>query len=177
MKKLILAGAVALFGMVSAQTKFGARAGYSMSTLSLSSEGMTVKSDAKSTFYVGGLVEHKLNDKFALQGEVLYSDLGGKYSAEGSEAKIDFGTLLVPISAKYFITPEFSAQAGLNFGFVLSAKANDTDVKNEVNSFNLAPHIGMEYALSNGVFFDTRYNFGVTNLSKDNAESLKNSFW
>lgn len=42
---------------------------------------------------------------------------------------------------------------------------------------NLAPFLGVEYALENGLFFDARYSLGVSNLSNDNSGgTIKNSF-
>ncbi|RTZ46513.1 hypothetical protein EJ377_20275 [Chryseobacterium arthrosphaerae] len=40
----------------------------------------------------------------------------------GEQTKVTFGTLLVPVSAKYFITEGFSVAAGLNVGIILTAK-------------------------------------------------------
>ncbi len=203
MKKLFFVGALALFASVNAQeVKFGAKAGYAMSTLTVSGDGATETSDPKSTFYVGGLVEYALSDKLALSGEVLYSPLGGESKFEeefmGATIKvteeINLGTLLIPIGAKYYVADGFALGAGLNFGIIMSAKADVTatttmggvteteseseDLKDEINSLNLAPYIGAEYNLSNGLFFDARYNFGVSNLAKNSGEgSWKNSFF
>ena len=205
MKKLFFVGAVALFASVNAQeVKFGAKAGYAMSTISMSIDGLglTINTNSKSTFYAGALVEYQLNDKFALQGEVLYSPLGGEYTVEESfmgdsfkaTSKVDLGTLLIPIGAKYYVSEQFALGAGLNFGIIMSAKNNYTetttvggvtetvstseDMKDEINSLNLAPYLGAEYNLSNGLFFDARYNLGVSNLAKDSGEGKwKNSFF
>ena len=202
MKKLLLTGAIALFAAVNAQeTKFGAKAGYAMSSLTLESDGQTETTDAKHTFYVGGLVEHKFNDNIGLQGELLYSPLGGQenldeefsgYYVKGS-SKINLGTLMIPVSVKYYPVENLAIGAGLNFGIIMSAKADyesnlpaelvdfvngETDIKDEINSLNLAPFIGAEYNLENGLFFDARYNLGVSNLAKDatDGSSVKNSF-
>lgn len=208
MKKILLIAAVALFGSaVNAQeTRFGVKAGYSFSTLKVdeAQDDLSARStDPSHTFYVGGLVEHKFSDKFGIQGELLYSPLGGKedYNVSGDDqlyfrekTKITLGTVLVPISAKYFITERFSVAAGLNFGIILSAKQktvldsgllpgmdlegdNDVDIKDDVNTLNLAPFAGVEFSLENGLFFDARYNMGVSDLSK-HAEDGKvtNSF-
>ncbi len=203
MKKLFFVGAVALFASVNAQeVKFGAKAGYAMSTLTASGGGTTETSDPKSTFYVGGLVEYALNDKFALSGEVLYSPLGGESKSEFNEMgvnvklteKVNLGTLLIPVGAKYYVADGFALGAGLNFGIIMSAKADVTatatmggvtetqsesvDLKDEVNSLNLAPYLGAEYNLSNGLFFDARYNLGVSNLAKNSGNgTMKNSFF
>lgn len=157
--------------------------------------------DPSHTFYVGGLVEHKFSDKFGIQGELLYSPLGGKEDYNVSEdqlyfrekSKLTFGTLLIPVSAKYFITENLSVALGASFGVILSAKQktvidagigvpgldiegdDDVDIKNDVNTLNIAPFLGAEYMLENGLFFDARYNYGISDLSKSEGK-VTNSF-
>ncbi|HCA09803.1 MULTISPECIES: porin family protein [unclassified Chryseobacterium] len=209
MKKNLLIAALAVLGAnLSAQElRFGPKAGYSLSTLKFKSSGESESTDPLHTFYVGGMVEYKISDKFGLQGEVLYSQLGGKVSKsvedEDNELikvqnKMTFGTLLVPVSAKYFITEGLSVSAGASFGYILTAKSktvtdlnfgglipglelgadDETDIKDQTNTLNIAPFLGAEYALENGLFFDARYNMGVSNLAKNpvNGEKTTNSF-
>src|SRR5690606_25684811 len=196
MKKIIFLGAVALFGVMNAQsTKFGIKGGYSLSTLQKESDILTTSSDGKSTYYVGGLVEHKLNNKFALQGEILYSLLGGwysmsRYSSEflyNYEADIKLATLQVPLMAKFYFTENIALAGGVNLGFILSADEEWTakylsltdemstysvrdDMNDEIGSVNFAPFIGAEYNLGNGLFVDARYNIGVSNLNSSGLE-------
>lgn len=209
MKKLLLVAAVAVIGMtVNAQEfRFGPKAGYSLSMLKAEGDGESYKFDSKSTFYAGAMAEYKFNDKFAVQGEVLYSPLGGKqeetltYSEGGitvtGTEKSDFklGSVQVPISAKYYATENLAFGLGLNVGIITSAKVEYTatvsgmgvsetqsgteDIKDNVKSLNLAPFVGAEYTLENGLFFDARYNLGVSNLIKnpEGNETLKNSFF
>jgi opacity protein-like surface antigen len=210
MKKLLLLAAVAVMGMsVEAQEfRFGPKAGFAMSTIKVDEKQDDLSkrtTDPKYTFYIGGMAEYKISDNFGFQAEVLYSPLGGKEKIEesdggmyfGEQTKITFGTLLVPVSAKYFITEGFSVSAGANFGIILSAKQEtvigtnlpidieiegvdgegERDIKNEVKKLNLAPFVGVEYMLENGLFFDARYSLGVSNLSNDNSGGkVTNSF-
>jgi hypothetical protein len=209
MKKLLLIASVVLMGVVTKaqEVRFGAKAGYSLSTLKYESDLGSESSDPMHTFYVGGLVEYKISDNFGFQGEVLYSPLGGKTVIKEEDedepgnflslkSKTTLGTLLVPVSAKYFIGENFSVSAGASFGVILSAKQktvfdgglnipgveigadDETDVKDQTNTLNIAPFIGAEYMLENGLFFDARYNLGVSNLVKNPEfnETSKNSF-
>lgn len=211
MKKLLLIATVALLGNVAVnaqETRFGVKAGYSLSTLKYENDFGKGNSDPVHTFYVGGMVEHKISDKFGLQGELLYSPLGGKTVIQEEDAedpgnffslksKTTLGTLLIPVSAKYFISENFSVSAGASFGIILSAKektvfdaginlpgleiggSDEVDIKDQTNTLNIAPFVGAEYMLENGLFFDARYNLGVSNLIKNpeyNATS-KNSFF
>ncbi|MFC7347177.1 porin family protein [Chryseobacterium zhengzhouense] len=206
MKQLLLIASVAMMGVaVKAQeTRFGVKAGYSLSTIKVdeTQDDLEARStDPSHTFYVGGLVEHKFSDKFGIQGELLYSPLGGKEDYNVSEddlyfrekTKLTFGTLLIPVSAKYFITENMSVSLGASFGVILSAKQktvidaglgipgldiegdDDIDIKNEVNTLNIAPFLGAEYMLENGLFFDARYNYGISDLSKSEGK-VTNSF-
>lgn len=208
MKKSLLFVAIAMMGisLKAQETRFGAKAGYSMSTLKFTDSEENYNTDPVHTFYIGGLVEHKLSDKFGFQLEALYSPLGGKVveSVESEDeydvffnlkSKSTFGTLLIPVSAKYFITENISVSAGASFGVILSAKQktvfdggfnipglelegdDETDIKDQVNTLNIAPFLGAEFALENGLFFDARYNMGVSNLAKDSGDGkLTNSF-
>ncbi|MFL9832979.1 porin family protein [Chryseobacterium terrae] len=207
MKKLLLIASVAVMGItVKAQeTRFGVKAGYSLSTIKVdeAQDDLEARStDPSHTFYVGGLVEHKFSDKFGVQGELLYSPLGGKedYNVSGEDqlyfrekSKLTFGTLLIPVSAKYFITENLSVALGASFGVILSAKQktvvdagigipglelegdDDVDIKNDVNTLNIAPFLGAEFMLENGLFFDARYNYGISDLSKSEGK-VTNSF-
>ncbi|UFH32735.1 PorT family protein [Chryseobacterium sp. C-71] len=212
MKKLLLVASVVLMGGITKaqEVRFGAKAGYSLSMLKAEGEGESYKFDSKSTFYAGGLVEYKFNDKFGIQGEVLYSPIGGKQEESVSYTEMGitvtgsqksdwkFGTVQIPVSAKYFATENLAFGLGLNVGIVTSAKvevsatlsgsgmgesfsestSTTEDVKSEINTLNLAPFVGAEYTLENGLFFDARYNLGVSNLIKnpEGNETLKNSF-
>lgn len=210
MKKLLLIASVAVMGAaVKAQEfRFGPKAGFAMSTMKIDEKQDDLgarKMSPKYTFYIGGMAEYKINDNFGFQAEVLYSPLGGKEKIEGVNAgvlfvgeqtKVNLGTVLVPISAKYFITEGFSVAAGANFGIILTAKqktvigsdfvsidvedengSGEVDIKDDIKKLNLAPFVGVEYMLENGLFFDARYSLGVSNLSNDGSGGkVTNSF-
>ncbi|WPC11975.1 porin family protein [Riemerella anatipestifer] len=46
-----------------------------------------------------------------------------------------------------------------------------------MNSFDFSPFIGAEYNFSNGLFLDTRYNIGVTDLAKSKDDNIKSRLW
>jgi len=208
MKKFLLLTAVAVIGMSAKaqEFRFGPKAGFAMSTLKIDEKQDDLgkrNMDPKYTFYIGGMAEYKINDNFGFQAEVLYSPLGGKEKIDGvnvgimyvgEKTEVNLGTLLVPVSAKYFITEGFSVAAGANFGVILSAKQKtvigsdfmnvelegdngEVDIKDDIKKLNIAPFIGVEYMLENGLFFDARYSLGVSNLSNDGSGGkVTNSF-
>lgn len=211
MKRLFLAAIIAVCGtsFVSAQEfRYGPKAGYSLSMMTVESEGEKITLDPKSSFYAGGFAEYKFSDRVGVFAEVLYSQLGGKKEetfsttvggitvSGGANIEYDFGTVQIPVGAKYFATENFALALGLNVGIITTAEgkynvsgtvagngqsntANNSDsmdIKDDINTLNLAPFLGVEYTLENGLFFDARYNYGVSNLSKDSDVTVKNSF-
>lgn len=208
MKKIICFTTLVLAGttMNAQKTTWGLKAGYALSTLKNDSPeavATTYTSDPLHTFYIGGLVQHQLGSKFGVQGELLYAPLGGSQSFEFrsdtmyslTETQLNLETLQIPLSGQYFINDAFSVSAGVNFGFVLSAKLryvayeshnvpgtelsvipdDEYDVKNQMNSLLFAPFAGVSYTLGNGLFFEARYHQGLSDLSKTEGK-LTNSF-
>jgi opacity protein-like surface antigen len=197
MKKLLLtAAAVVLFTTVNAQTKFGVKAGYSLSKLNsdenLSSvDGVNGTLKSKSGFYIGALVEHKLTNKFALQGEVQYANLGGKAEVGISGITVvenfNLNRIVIPVAAKYYATPELGIYAGPFVSFrtntnvnvkvkgaqsnpqALSAAENylENAFDNGLKSSEFGLFFGAEYNAYKGLFFDARYSFGLSNMIKD----------
>ncbi|SIS87214.1 Outer membrane protein beta-barrel domain-containing protein [Kaistella chaponensis] len=156
MKKVLLIGAIALFGALNAQqTKFGLKAGYALSNIvsqeleeSLEDEfGGSSNNNSKSGYFIGAFVEHKLNDKFAIQGEAQYANLGGQFEVKYDETagglnikftlqdKLNFNQILIPISAKYFVIPQLAIYGGpsvaFNAGYKSELKFKDHNIPSE----------------------------------------------
>lgn len=199
MKKIYSVLIIAMFGNLQAQTAFGVKAGYNLSNMKWQVSGFNdYNFDSKSYFYIGALAERHLSDKFSLQAEVLYTELGGKSGEEsittivGNEV-VEMGSnsstfttsqIQVPISAKYYFIPKFSLSAGMNFGFSFNSK-----VKNSFNSdqtpsgktelfktLNIFPFLGTEYKFADHFFADARYHFNFFNTAIANAPPTKISF-
>lgn len=193
MKKLLSILALGFLATSHAQTTFGVKAGYNLSTIKLLDENI----DSKSYFYVAGTAEHNINDKFSVQGELLYTELGGKFSYEitslvGNEivtmgtqtANVHLPQLQIPIAAKYYITEPFSVSAGLNFGINLNPNVKysfqgesfyDGKIDN-ISTLNVFPFLGTVYQFPNNLFLDARYNFNFFSMNKEGG-STKASFF
>lgn len=212
MKKILLASAMLLFAGLSAQTNFGVKGGYVLSTLNSNEGGfgeVGAELKSKSGFYIGALVEHKLNDKFALQGEVEYANLGGKLELSMQEfglpgvkvtEKMHFNRILVPISARYYATPELAVYGGPYVSFTTSNKGkidvsgavvtNPAAIREEerrldkffddsLKSTDFGLFLGADYKVYKNLFVDARYSFGLTNMIKNpvGGEKLKMNFF
>lgn len=168
MKKILLsAAAIMAFGFASQaqDIKFGAKAGLNIADFG----GDAETSGSRTGFHVGVVAEFKLTEQFSIQPELLYSMQGAKYETVNDFAiveqdmKLDY--LNVPIMAKYYLFEGFSIQAGPQVGFLMSAKDEDTDVKDSFKSIDFALNGGVGYELPLGVFFQARYSAGLANIA------------
>jgi len=170
MKKIILtAAAVFALSFANAQdVKFGAKAGLNLSNIG----GDLENTSSKVGFQVGGFAEIKVSDKFAIQPELVFSTLGAKVDEAhlGIPDKYTFTSayLNIPLLAKYYITDEFSLEAGPQIGFLMSAKdkaegASD-DVKDYYESIDFGLNFGAGYDVSKNINLGVRYSLGLSNI-------------
>jgi hypothetical protein len=175
MKKVLLtAAAIFAFGFANAQeVKFGVKAGLNMA--SLSGGDAYYSYGSKAGFHVGGLAEIKINDKFSVQPEVLYSLKGADFNYGFGGAfglatdKLNLSYIDVPVMVKFYPIERLSAELGPNVAFLMSAKRvqNTTiDVKDNFNSIDFGMNIGAGYELKQGIMFQLRYNLGLADISK-----------
>jgi len=170
--------------------KFGAKVGLNLATITGDLENIK----SRTSFHLGGVAEIEINEDFAVQPELLYSAQGATY--DNFTLAIDYINL--PIMAKYFVTEEFSLEAGPQFGFLLSAKlkedssnngngggtvdtlgrrAESVDVKDSVKSFDYGLNFGASYLVDPNIFVSLRYNLGLANGNDfdDSEGDFKNS--
>ncbi len=166
MKKLFLAAfAVFAFATVNAQEiTWGAKGGVNFSNFT-----GDANTDAITSFYVGGLADINISEKFHVQPEVLFS-MEGAEGANGADAGVSF--LRVPVMAKYYVADGLNLQAGPSFGFKVGA---DDAIDNAVKSFDFGLGAGAAYELESGLFFDARYTFGLTDFSDVNGFEINTS--
>lgn len=223
MEKISLLASLGLFALINAQqTNFGLKSGYTLSSIesqdseeSLEGElGISGENKSKSGYFVGAFVEHFVTSQFAIQGEVQYANLGGQIDATFNQEginftlvdKINFNQILIPISAKYFVTPEFAIFAGpsvaFNVGYKTEMKLENHNIPSEFmaelnNAFSEAEKqqddaleenlkstafnlfLGGEYNVYKGLFLDARYTLGLTNYIKnpEGNEDLKMNYF
>nr|WP_297307499.1 porin family protein [uncultured Flavobacterium sp.] len=194
MKKIFtIAALIAISINANAQqeVKFGPKAGVNFANLS-----NTESSKMLTGFYVGGVAEIKINDKFSVQPELMYSAQGAKAKYSEVESgvnvhyketfKLDY--ISIPVLAKYYIADGFSVEAGPQFNFLVKSEiksdasalgyseSDKTDMKDFTKSFDFGIGAGVAYDLANGFFANARYNFGLSDIWKENeGKSVKNA--
>jgi hypothetical protein len=168
MKKLLFA-AVAVLGFTFAnaqETKFGAKAGFNMSNLAGREDANTLIG-----IHLGGFAELKLSDKFAVQPELLFSMQGA--GSDAADLKTNY--INIPVMAKYFVTDNFSVEAGPQIGFLMSAKFDGEDAKDGLNSTDFGLNFGGSYYIDENMFLTARYGFGLSEVEKDLASGENGS--
>lgn len=182
MKKLIfiIAFLVVYISNTNAQdVRFGVKGGVNYSNVvsdKLDNEPLT-------SFHLGGVMEALFTEKIALQTEILYSEQGFKTKGVNHQNTYKFSYINVPVMVKYFVTKGFILEAGPQIGFLNSAKfitesdgnSSKTDIKEALRSNDFCLNFGVGYQLSNGWNIGARYNWGISNITKEQLnQHLKN---
>ena len=93
--------------------------------------------------------------------------------------------LNVPLLANYYVFPGFAVKAGVQFGYLLSAKYKgsenelgtwvdyDRSTTDGLKKLDISIPIGLSYEFSNFVI-DARYNLGVYNINDLGNATVKN---
>lgn len=199
MKKLMMIAVMAVaaltanaqneVGQLTLQPKVGLNLA-NITSLKAGDESSNIKGD----FAVGLEAEYGLAENISIAAGLLYSRQGcdfGEVKVEflgqttgWDKNQVNLGYLNIPIVANYYLAKGFAIKAGIQPGFLLSAKqkvdgigntpSENIDIKDGYKSFDLSIPLGLSYEYEKAVF-DLRYNLGVTKLNKEGDESCKNS--
>lgn len=138
------------------------------------------------TGFQGGLFVGKdVNPQFGFRVEGLYVQKGAKVDVTTPAAgevtyKLDY--IEFPILFVYNLsnseTMGFNLFAGPTLGFNMSAKIEDTDVKDDTESFEFGAAIGAglakKMASGKAITLDARYSLGATGVGKDVPDNVDN---
>jgi hypothetical protein len=142
------------------------------------------------SFHAGLFAVVKINNKFAIQPEVLYSEQGFKYPksytsnnvliTKNLEVKLDY--INFPIMVKYYPFEQFFLDFGPQFGFLLNAEQESlsgntivkTDVKHDYEDTDTGFNFGLGYEGDKFTIY-SRYTLGLQDLHKTVDADNKNS--
>ena len=162
MKKLLVL-AVSLLGlttMTAQEFNFGIKGGLNSSTIG----GDVKDTKALVAFNAGVFAEIKLGDILGIQPELVYSAQGTKFKT-GDDLKLNY--LQVPVMVKLYLFDIIYAEAGPQVGFLMSAKSGSTDIKDQINSTEVALGVGAGVNIADKIRLGLRFNFGLTDVFKD----------
>ena len=175
MKKILLVCSVILSFSLLAKaqhTSFGVKAGINASSVDVE-DGDSY--EGKVGLHLGGLAHIHITEHFAFQPELVYSMEGGK----SGDFKLKLNYINVPLLAQYMTLNGFRFETGPQLGFLTSAKTeegdSETDVKDQIKSFNFSWAFGAGYLFpgGSGLGIDLRYNLGLSNVSENNGVNAK----
>lgn len=189
MKKFYTLIFVFILFITSAQISYGIKGGYNISGMRFGDEQLK----NKSYFYVGGYTERQISDKVSLQGEILFTEPGGKMNYElrrivGTEIIVDgietatfkFPQIQIPLLTKYYLADDFSLGLGFNFGINLNPTIKNyysfpnpsekSHSMENIKTLNIFPLANAEYKFNRNLFADIRYHFNFFNINKNGID-------
>lgn len=145
-----------------------------MPTAGINISNVTKDDEVKSKvgFVGGAVVEYGVLNNLGISGGVLFSMQGAKFKDGDDSFKLNY--LNIPILANYYVYNGLAIKAGVQPGFLLSAKEGDESVKDDCKKFDFAIPVGLSYEYKKCVI-DVRYNIGLTKNSKVEGVKSKNS--
>ena len=162
MKKLIVAVITLFIGTTafSQEIDLGIKAGANFANISDAS-GLSNKTGFQAGIF-GGV---KFTDKVGIQADLLYSQQGAEFDA----GEFDLSYVNIPVVLKYYLVQGLNIQAGPQFGFVVDDKISIGVFEDiaEAETTDVSGIVGAGYDFPFGVRLDARYNFGLTDVSKD----------
>src|SRR5690606_7624763 len=170
MKKLIVAVITIFIGTTafSQEIDLGIKAGANFSNITDAS-GLS----SKTGFQAGIFAGIKFSDKVGIQADLLYSQQGAEFDA----GKFDLSYVNVPVVLKYYLVQGLNIQAGPQFGFIVDDKIS-LDIFGDIadaEKADVSGIVGAGYDFPFGIRLDARYNFGLTDVSKDVDGNNKNN--
>ncbi len=177
MKRIVMAAmaiAYCTLNVNAQQTSIGFKAGVNIATLGTN---LSPKPSALIGLHAGLLAHIHVADKFAVQPEVVYSMQGAKEKSDNSELRL--GYLNVPVLLQYMFSNGLRLETGPQAGILLSAKEKDNNIsfdrKDALNGFDFSWAAGVGYLSKMGLGADARFNFGLSNINKDNTSKVRNN--
>ena len=142
--------------------KIGIKGGLNVSNLMGDVKDVAIRT----SIHAGLVAEIIVSDNFSIQPELLYSGQGASATFEGGgRYKLDYITL--PVLAKFPIAKSLSLETGPQIGFLISGKYKDNESNETIpdtKTIDFGLNAGLNYELNNGVFFQARYNLGLTDI-------------
>jgi hypothetical protein len=175
MKKLIFT--LSLIGLVAtgafAQVSVGIKGGLNIANQKYSAEGFSISPDALIGFHIGGYVNIAPSEKFSIQPELLFSTAGSKFDFDGASTETKLSYITIPVMLKFNPAPIFNIHAGPQFGFLMSAKQDDEDIKDGLKGLDLGIGAGIGVDLPMGLNFTARYVAGLSNIADTDDDGIE----
>lgn len=151
----------------------GIKGGYNWSTMT---GDLFESTETLQEITAGFTLEFSLLGLFAVQAEALYSPKGAQGMVSGNTEEYQLTYISCPVFLKKKFLPILVHPyllAGTEFGFLVSAKHVDEDIKSRINSQDTAVILGggVEFSfIGNSAYVEGRYSYGLDNVFKDTED-------
>jgi len=175
------------FGLVYAQSVFGIKGGMNISRISGSDA--VPSSDSHLGMHVGMLMQYNLMEALVVQPELIYTQKGYNYKYTSDVIEYDykirnsFDYIELPLLIKLNVAVEdikFQPFVGPAISYLVSAReketvsigstsvTHDSDIADQLNKLAFGFTVGAEFVIQRRFIFGGRYNFGLSDIYKDN---------
>lgn len=156
-----------LFGITSAQVKFGARTGVNIANQSIS--GSAISPKAITGYYAGVFAEIGIKDNWSIQPELQFALAGSKITPAAIDVKTTFRYAYLPILIQYQLPANFKVGLGGQVGYAIGGEVREDGHKTEEldSQLDAGAVASLSYKLPwVGLGVDTRYYFGLANQNE-----------
>lgn len=162
MKKIILLLAFVGFTSLtfSQETKYGVRAGLNVSNLDFTPDA-DFQNVHRNGFAFGGFVDYGFSESLSALIELQYSAEGGK----SDDLKADY--IQMPIMLRFNLGNSFA----IGVGPMASLKTWKN--KDAFSTFTFSAIGGIEYMLTEELFIDARFSYGITNILDEDMVGIE----
>ena len=118
-------------------------------------------------FHAGFFMEIEITKDVKIQPELLFTVYGFKQS-EGDIPSVRLNYVALPVMVKYYVSENFSFDAGPQFGLLVTAKngtGSDADVKSDFYDRDFGVNLGASYAITKKLSASARYYLGLTDVT------------
>lgn len=136
---------------------------------------------SKIGFAIGGEALYMFNDMLGISGGVMYSQQGSKQEAGGLTATFKTDYVNVPIMLNEYVYPGLAIKLGVQPGFKVNEEIKFDNGRDGISgttesleSLDISIPVGISYEF-NKIVVDARYNWGVSNMFKEDGEKGHNS--
>ncbi|WP_418509813.1 porin family protein [Corallibacter sp.] len=155
MKKILLFLALVITTSYSFSQSYGVRAGLNVSNLDFDPDA-TFENKHRNGFAIGFFAEYDLSSSIALAPEIQYSAEGAK----DRDLRVDY--IQAPILVKFKIGDRLSIGAGPMVGVKIH------EFNDGYKNFSFSGIGGLEFMITDEIFIDARYSYGLSNILDDN---------
>jgi hypothetical protein len=158
-----------------AQFSLGLKGGLNFANLDVSDIPGTYKN--RTGYHIGAFGLFKFT-KIGIQPEIIFSEQGSEVKdPQFGSFESNFSYVNIPIIVKLYTVAGINLQAGPQFGFLTSAKLGDESIKDELKGSDFSLGLGVGWDLPFGLTIDGRYNLGLSDVSDESANEIKNQVW